>query len=178
MAIFKKDQQFYLGKGPLDAKSTIKTYAELLDSNTWTKENIFCAYNGMIVAVWLNKDDTSKNGVYFLFDPAVNSAIKKPDVTNADNWHKLVDISEVAALATRLSGIDAELESLKAKVTSLEEESDVITYGYRSGFPAVGESNKLYIAADEKKSYMWFAGEYMLVSGADEPDVIYGGSAD
>jgi hypothetical protein len=175
MAIMNKsDQLRYTGKGPLDAKSLIKTYAELLSINTWTATvngtDTFVAYNGMIVAVWLNKEDTSKNGIYFLYDPAVTSAVKKPDVENAANWHKLTEFSDIADFEARLLALE-------------EKESDVITYGYHEGFPVEGEEGKLYVAADEKKSYVWFNGEYLAVSGSDsdsyeEPDVIYGGSAD
>jgi hypothetical protein len=173
MAIVNKtDQLRYLGKGPLDAKSLVKTYAELFSTDTWVKNDVFTAYNGMIVAVWLNKEDTTKNGIYFLFDPQANTALKKPDFAQESNWHKLVEIAD----------LNAQLTSIDARLAALEEESDVVTYGYRAGFPTEGEDGKLYVAADEKKSYVWFAGEYLLVSGSSseavEPDVIYGGSAD
>jgi len=170
-----RDQLLYLGKGPLDAKSLVKTYAELLDTATWTVAvdgtDTFVAYNSMIVGVWLNKEDTSKNGIYFLFDPAVTSALKKPDVTNEANWHRLDNTD----LASSLSAIDERL-------AALEEDSDVLTYGYRSGFPTEGEVNKLYVAADEKKTYVWFNNDYLPVGGSDseyeEPEIIFGGTAD
>jgi hypothetical protein len=63
----------------------------------------------------------------------------------------------------------------------LEEDTDVITYGYRSGFPTTGEANKLYVAADEGKTYIWFNDDYLSVGGGEsyeEPEVIFGGSAD
>jgi hypothetical protein len=174
MAIMNKSNQLrYTGKGPLDAKSLVKTYSELLSISTWTTTvngtDTFIAYNGMIVVVWLNKEDTSKNGIYFLYDPAVTSAIKKPDVENAANWHRLAELSD--------------FDNFEARLLALEADTDVITYGYRVGFPSEGRAGKLYVAADEKKSYVWFNGEYLLVSGEsssayDEPDVIYGGSAD
>lgn len=175
MAIMdSRDQLLYLGRGPLDAKSLVKTYTDLTNVDTWTVQvdgtETFVAYNGMIVAVWLNKTDTSKNGLYFLFDPAVTSAVKRPDVTKDENWRKLADIED---LAVRLSAIDERL-------TALEEDSDILTYGYRKGFPEVGETNKLYVAADEGKAYIWFSAEYLPVGGDtyEEPKVIYGGSAD
>jgi hypothetical protein len=84
-------------------------------------------------------------------------------------------MSELADFMSRLS-------DLEARLTAIEAESDIVTYGYRSGFPQTGETNKLYIAADEEKSYVWFNDEYLAVGGADssyeEPEVIYGGSAD
>ena len=180
--IFDSNQYKYSKRGPLDAKALVKTYAELLDQNTWLVNDFMAAYNGMITAVWLNKEDISKNGIYFLFDPNATSAVKVPDVANEANWHKIAEVADIADFTTRLSTIEANLQDLDTRLTALEDESDVITYGYRSGFPTEGEGGKLYVAADEKKSYVWFNGEYLLVSGSDssyeEPEVIYGGSAD
>ena len=177
------DQYKYTKRGPFDAKALVKTYAELLDPNTWIVSGTdVAAYNGMITSVWLNKDDSTKNGVYFLFDTAVTSALKVPDVTNEANWHKLAELSDITEFSTRLAVIEAELEAVNARLDALEEDSDVLTFGYRAGFPSIGENNKLYIAVDEEKSYIWFNGAYLPVSGSgseyEEPEVIYGGSAD
>lgn len=121
----KKDQLLYSGKGPLDPKSLVKTYSELLDVNTWTKTiddvDTFIAYNGMIVAVWLNKDDTSKNGLYYLFDPTVTSTLKRPDVTNESYWHLLVTNTEVLDLITRLSSVETELVEIADYIKSDEK---------------------------------------------------------
>lgn len=167
------DQYKYTGRGPFDAKAIVKEYADLFDVSKWTSDGNIIAYNGMITAVWLNKADTSKNGIYFLFDPLVTSTIKKPDVTVEANWHKLAEMSELTDFVQNLS-------ELEARVTALEEDSDVITYGYRSGFPTVGVTDKLYIAADEGKSYIWFNDEYLPVgsNSYEEPEIIFGGSAD
>jgi hypothetical protein len=174
MAIFPiSDQYKYLGKGPLDAKSLVKTYAELTSLNTWTVDSQFIAYNGMIVAVWLNKADASKNGIYFLFDASITSPLGKPDVTNEANWHKLAEVSEV--------DLEGKLLELETRVTALEEaESSVVTYGYRNLFPSIGEPNKLYIAADEQKTYAWINNQYYTVGGGEveAPDIICGGSAE
>jgi hypothetical protein len=167
----------YTGKGPVDAKQLVKTYTDMLSEATWLSDsgsNI--AYNGMIVAVWLDKNEdkslSDKNGIYFLFDPNCTTTIKKPDVTNEANWHRL----DTTDLANSLSAIDERLTALE------EQESDVITYGYRKDFPVKGELSKLYVAADEKKTYIWFNDDYLPVGGSDsdyeEPDIIYGGSAD
>lgn len=129
--LIKNDQQLYKGRGPLDSKSLVKTYAELLDVNTWTKEDTLIAYNGMIVAVWLNKNDTSKNGVYFLFDPSVTTAIKKPDVANEANWHRFADFSDVAELSERLvnvsstSAANIAAEKLRAEAAESELEQKI-----------------------------------------------------
>lgn len=182
MAIKSPDQYRYSGKGPLDAKALVKTYADLLSESTWEVEGTASAYNGLITAVWLNKTDPSKNGIYFLYDETVTSGLKKPDVTKEANWHKLAEISDLVDFTARLSAIEADLTALDVRLTTLEEESDVITYGYRSGFPTEGEASKLYVAADEGKTYVWFNDDYLLVSGGvgsyEEPTVIHGGSAD
>lgn len=184
MAIMKKADQFkYTGRGPIDAKSLVKTYDELLSIDTWTLDGNLIAYNGMIVAVWLDKTDANNNGVYYLFDPSVTSAVKKPDVTNADNWHKLSGSVDV-------SGIQEVIDSLEERVTALESDDRTHTYGYRKDFPAEGELNHIYIAADQHRSYIYSNGEYLPLGdtiyeywdldGDSEPDVrvINGGSAE
>lgn len=186
MALIDISNQYrYTGRGPFDAKSLIRTYNDLLKTETWTAKNnsnnqISSAYNGMLVAVWLNKEDPDKNGIYFLFDPAVTSPLATPDVTNEANWHKLAEISELTSFANRLAELESEFKDLDSRLTALEEDSDVITYGYRSLFPTPGEPNKLYVAADVGKSYIWFNNDYLPVGGDstyEEPTVIYGGSA-
>lgn len=121
--VVKKDQILYSGKGPIDSKSLVKTYDELLDINTWTKQidnaDTFIAYNGMIVAVWLNKDDTSKNGLYFLYDPLVTTALKKPDVTLESNWIRLDQSTDVSDLILRLNTVEEELEEVSNSVDNL-----------------------------------------------------------
>lgn len=89
MAINISTQYKYTGKGPVDAKQLVKTYNDLINKNTWTVNSNNIAYNGMIVAVWLDKDDATKNGIYYLYDPECTSTLKNPDVTNSNNWHQL-----------------------------------------------------------------------------------------
>lgn len=116
MAIFTfSDQYKYIGRGPLDAKSIVKTYAELTSTATWTHDGQLIAYNGMIVAVWLNKADTSKNGIYFLYDPKVTSALGKPDVSNESNWHKFADSS---ALSSVVADIESNTQAIAAEETA------------------------------------------------------------
>ena len=122
--LIKNDQQLYKGRGPLDSKSLVKTYAELLNINTWTKEDTLVAYNGMIVAVWLNKDDTSKNGIYFLFDPNVTTAIKKPDVENEANWHRFADISDITDLSNKINSCSEAIASEQARAEAVEAALD------------------------------------------------------
>ena len=106
MAIqYKADQLLYKSRGPLDAKATVKTYAELINIDTWTHDDSLVAYNGMVVAVWLDKISTENNGLYFLFDPLVTTALKKPDVTNTANWHKITQDSDLKELRTKLGNV-------------------------------------------------------------------------
>ena len=149
MAIQERSNQLrYVGKGPLDAKALVKTYADLFKTSTWTVQDdsgaeTFVAYNGMMVAVWLNKDDTSKNGIYFLHDPAVTSALKKPNVVDESNWHKLLELSEVPDLANRLSTIETELTGVKTRLATLETDRAIIRrdneYNYKQKTPANNE---------------------------------------
>ena len=137
MAILSSSNQYtYTGKGSLDAKSLVKTYTELLALNTWTVDGVVTAYNGMITAVWLNTADMSKNGVYFLYDPAVTTARKAPDVTNEENWHKLAELSDITALSDQLSSINSELTGVKTRLASLEADKVVIRrdndYNYKN----------------------------------------------
>lgn len=107
MLIAELNQYKYAAKGPLDAKSLVKTYADLLSEETWQVETngrkVNGAYNGLITAVWLNKTDTSKNGIYYLYDESVTSVLSTPDVTNANNWHKLADLSALTDLTAKVA---------------------------------------------------------------------------
>jgi hypothetical protein len=135
----------------------------------------------MLVAV-ANTSDTSKNGLYFLFDPNCTTNLKSPDVENAANWTKIGEISEIEDFAARIATIESELSSIKNRLATLESTSDVLTYGYRHDFPIDGDTDKLYVAIDEGKTYVWFNNEYLSVGSSDssyeEPEVIYGGSAE
>jgi hypothetical protein len=120
MALEISNQYLYTGRGPFDAKSLVKTYADLLLEETWksTSDKI-TAYNGMVVAVWLNKEDTSKNGVYYLHDSTITSTFKAPDVTKGENWHKLASFEDIAGLteliqanANKLAGIETTVVDL------------------------------------------------------------------
>ena len=137
------DQYIYSGRGPFDAKALVKTYAELTSLSTWTLDNKLVAYNGMITSVWLNKEDTTKNGIYFLFDPKVVKALDKPDVTDESNWHKLADLSALTDISTRLSTIELELTGITSRLAALEADKVVIRrdneYNYRQKTPANNE---------------------------------------
>lgn len=74
------------------------------------------------------------------------------------------------------------MESFEDRLSALEAEEKLHTYGYRTGFPAEGQAGHMYVAVDEQKTYVWFNNEYLVVGtsneGYDEPQLIYGGSAD
>jgi hypothetical protein len=168
---------------PLDTRMLVPTYADLMLESNWTVKGESNTYNGMIVAVGSNTADLTKNGIYYLFDAANPSADDVPDVTNEANWHKLAELSELDAFVGRLSALQDELAALDARVTALEEGSDVITYGYRKDFPLVGEAGKMYVAEDLKRTYVWANNQYVVVGAGFEEDdsgalLINGGSAD
>lgn len=172
MAIKISNQYSYVGKGPFDAKSLVKTYAELKEPTTWTIDNTFIAYNGMIVAVWLDKDDSTRNGIYYLFDSAVTSTRQSPNVADDANWHKISETVD-------LSAIESTLADHETRIAALEDEEKLHTYGYRKGFPTTGQTGHMYVAVDEQKTYVWFNDDYVPLGGdTTEPEIIYGGSAD
>ena len=124
------DQYKYSKRGPFDAKALVKTYADLLSLNTWTINGTVAAYNGMVTAVWLDKEDTSKNGIYFLHDPAVTGALKFPDVSNEANWHKLASIENLSGLVDQIASIQTDLETFQSEsrnwITTVVEKVDRI----------------------------------------------------
>lgn len=173
-------QYLYTGRGPLDPKSLIETYAQLIDSDTWTENTSIIAYNGMIVAVW-NDDDPKNNGIYFLHDSNVTSKFTPPEVTNKANWHKLGGINDLPGLAEQLETINETLKSVKNDVEELQDSATVVKENF-SDFPSEGTSGKLYIATVEARTYVWADGKYLPVgdgAGSDEIEiqVICGGSA-
>lgn len=110
MAIQSSTNQYRIkGKGPLDAKSLVQTYADLLNPVTWQVDGVASAYNGMITAVCRNTEDVSKNGVYFLHDARATGSRATPDVTVEANWHKLGDSANTGDVAARLVSIESTL---------------------------------------------------------------------
>lgn len=171
-------------KKPYDSRMLVSTYADLTDKSNWlaldpdTLEptSATVVYNGLLVAV-ANKDDVEHSGLYMLFDKTNK---KNPNVELEENWLKIGENSDISDFVERLTGIENEINSIIDRLDALEGYSDVETIGYRKDFPVPGTPNKLYIAADESKSYVWFNDDYMVIGGSDyeEPTLIYGGSAD
>lgn len=161
---------------PFDARTLVTSYGDLLTKSNWIKEGTesqIVAYNGMIVAV-ADTSDTSKNGIYFLFDVECTTYLKSPDVTNEANWIKVGETTDISDFVARISNIEEELVDFDDRITELENKV-VETYGYRSGFPTTGVEGRLYVAVDEQRTYVWTNAEFVPV-GAN-PDIIYGGKA-
>lgn len=167
-------------KKPLDARSLVKTYNDLLNKDNWVNANGGpIVYNGMIVAVWLNTDDPSKNGVYFLHDSSVTNAKGTPDVTKESNWHRLGGIDNLPGLADQIASIQTSLEQLQNEVGELQDSATEVVELFEQ-LPEAGKTGKLYVVTEDATTYVWHNGKYLLVGdGADETDIqiIHGGSA-
>lgn len=173
------NQYLFTGRGPLDPKTLIATYAELLNRDTWTENNSIIAYNGMIVAVWCNTADTTKNGIYFLHDSTVQNRFKAPDVTNEANWHKLGSVDDLPGLNEQIKTIQTDLTQLKGAVDELQENATE-TFNCYDDLPRPGVVGKLYIATEEAITYIWHNDDYLPVGdGSGDTtstiDVILGG---
>jgi hypothetical protein len=82
-----------------------------------------------------------------------------------------------------------EMESFEDRLTALEAERTHV-HGYRSDFPAQGQRDHLYVAVDEKKTYVFVNNQYLHIAdqfdyadhdsdpATPEVRIIYGGSAD
>lgn len=129
MAIITNSNQYkYTGRGPLDAKTLVKTFDDLLLESTWqiTTEGtpLIIAYNGMITSVWKDRDP-SKNGVYVLHDPNA-TVLRAPVVTNEANWHKIAKVADLASFVEKLDLFESQLKTvadveLFQKITSIDE---------------------------------------------------------
>lgn len=168
-------------KKPLDARSLVKTYDDLLNINNWVNANGNpIVYNGMIVAVWLNTADISKNGIYFLHDSSVTSAKGTPDVTKETNWHKIGGIEALPSIADQVTTLQSELETIKSDVDDLQDSATVVV-NLKAELPKIGTSGKIYVVTEEAMTYVWYNNDYLPVGdgGAvtEEIQIIHGGSA-
>lgn len=121
MAVIKKEQLLYTGRGPLDSRSLVTKYDDLFKDTTWKKsikaedgttQEVCIAHNGMIVAVWRNTADTTKNGIYFLHDTNVVKTTVDPDYTKVENWHRLdkSDNGDISEVISRLTALEESFE--------------------------------------------------------------------
>lgn len=130
---------------PFDARMLVPSYADLLDSANWTADGKIIAFNGMIVAV-ANTTDTTQNGIYYLFDPACTSALKSPTVTDASNWHKLADLSEVNKLEERIAALETGSDETVTGIT--EEQLNAAIEALRVEISEAG-----YLTVDDLTDY-------------------------
>lgn len=148
MAIIEISNQYkYTGKGPVDSKQLVKKYSDLTNKDFWlTESGSNTAYNGMIVSVWMNNEDTEKNGIYYLFDPACTNTLKNPDVTNDLNWHKLGEnnLSE--------DDIQTLINNLIKELDTSYETSDNALKALLDNINTQGDALSALIADDKNKS--------------------------
>lgn len=174
------NQYRHTGRGPLDSKALVKTFADLTNKATWTVTNekgteTVVAYNGMITAVWLDKDAdkklTDKNGIYFLFDKDITGITKAPDVTNEANWHKLGSIDTLPDLAEQVKTLQSELEAVKSDVDDLQGSATVVV-DLKDQLPRPGVPGKIYVVTDDAMTYVWYNNDYLPVGdGGDNAEI-------
>ena len=179
----KTDQMRFRGKGPLDAKALVKTYAELTNPATWTVDGTLIAYNGMITAVWLDttvdENGNSRNGIYYFFDPAVTSIVNqsKAKVNEPANWHRLGGIDNLPGLQEQLNTLQEELDAVKDDVEELQDSATVVKE-FKTEFPSQGLPGKIYVATKEAMTYVWYSNDYLPVGDGgnnDDIQIIMGG---
>jgi hypothetical protein len=118
-----------------------------------------------------------------------------------NGWYLTTDTAEVYVALRQSNGLlelkkinecnidtDLDLESFETRLESLEADHTHM-YGYRKDFPKTGEVNHLYVAADQKKTYVFTMGQYLPIAdqfdytdhdnNSETPEVriIFGGSA-
>lgn len=181
---------------PLDARALVPTYNDLLIKDNWVKTGTtqVIAYNGMVVSV-ADTTDTSKNGIYFLFDPNCTTALKSPDVTNESNWFKIGENSDISDYSERLAAIELQLSTFEGRLDSLDSRLDAVEASIEEGgnstpstvtankfsdLPDVGEENIVYIVEEENATYRWEvdSSAYFCI-GRETPDIqiIFGGTS-
>lgn len=134
----------YIGKGPVDVKALVRTYADLLNLETWqitndsgTTTNI--AYNGMVVSVGLDTSNPELNGIYQLYDATVTSALSVPNVALEENWHKIATSADVIAVNDR---IDSEISTVNTSVQSLAADTETEITNIRSDITELTEATE------------------------------------
>lgn len=184
--ISSSNQYKHTGRGPLDSKTLVKTFADLTNKSTWTVLNdkgaeTVIAYNGMITAVWLDKDEnknlTDKNGIYFLFDKNITGITKAPDVTIEANWHRLGSIESLDGLSEQIAELQTALQEAQADIEELQDSATVVTETF-DALPRPGTPGKIYIVTEEAMTYVWYNNDYLPVGdGGDniEIQIISGG---
>lgn len=154
---------------PLDARSLVQYYSDLTTTSNWyTTDGAPIAYNGMIVAVWMDPNP-DLNGVYFLHDSKVTGLKAVPDTAIAENWHRLGGISSLPGLAEQVAGLKGDLDQVKADVKDLQDSATVVK-DTKEEFPEAGLPGKIYVATNEAMTYVWYNNAYMPVGDGDSDD--------
>lgn len=91
--------------GPLDSRMLVPTKADLILESNWIPkgQTSHSAFNGLVTVV-AGDPNPSNNGIYRLFDLNNPGASDVPDVTSYDNWHKMVELSDLESLIASLGG--------------------------------------------------------------------------
>lgn len=115
----------------------------------------------LVNGYWYLTNDTAE--VYVCLEIDGNLKLKKINDCSDHDWDEL-----------RIENIETRLEQLE------EQGPDVLTLTNRAAFPATGRSNVLYVDTETQQSYIWINNDYVPVSGGNyqDPDIIYGGSAE
>ena len=130
-------------------------------------------------------------------DPSLKEEIENlPTIESIESLisNKLQDYVTLSSLEKTLSEINSKLAEKQDKlvagegiqiegnvISSIYKNVDQIIFATKASFPYIGEEDKLYVAKEEHKLYLWDASteDYLLVSGQEELDinVINGGTA-
>lgn len=145
---------------PLEARSLVNSYADLVKPETWTDEQGgIWKYDCMLVSC---KDRPGK--VYQLSPGA--------DYTKESSWILIGDTSELNSKVQQFinsKGAPNGLASLNESgiIPSAQLPSyvdDVIEVGTFSNLPGTGESGKIYIVQDTNLTYRWSGTDYVEIS--------------
>ena len=130
-------------------------------------------------------------------DPSLKEEIENlPTIESIESLisNKLQDYVTLSSLEKTLSEINSKLAEKQDKlvagegiqiegnvISSIYKNVDQIIFATKASFPYIGEEDKLYVAKEEHKLYLWDASteDYLLVSGQGDLDisVINGGTA-
>ena len=145
---------------PLEARSLVNSYADLVKPETWTDEQGgIWKYDCMLVSC---KD---RPGEVYQLQPGA-------DYTKQSSWILIGDTSELNSKVQQFinsKGAPNGLASLNESgiIPSAQLPSyvdDVIEVGTFSNLPGTGESGKIYIVQDTNLTYRWSGTDYVEIS--------------
>lgn len=145
---------------PLEARSLVNSYADLVKPETWTDEQGgIWKYDCMLVSC---KD---RPGEVYQLQPGA-------DYTNQSSWILIGDTSELNSKVQQFinsKGAPNGLASLNESgiIPSAQLPSyvdDVIEVDTFSNLPGTGESGKIYIVQDTNLTYRWSGTDYVEIS--------------